>query len=347
MTRATPRLFAAGVLVAAALFLAGRVARETFGSGELVVFHAPSIVTRKVPPLTANITGRWSGDEPIRYRLNGGAWETLVPALPRMPKPWFSIELDPDALLVRGDNQLEIHAGPRTESLHFAYDPSPPALPMLVDWSKLGGRELEAQDGVWETVLADGEWRLRPVPGTEDYDRLLCITPSFPGGRRVECDIVLRRATQPDQLMGVGVLPYWAGHPDDPGVRPRRGWSFAIGWYYTLYGAIGMEFSRKQGGEGWRWVSAYRNDFMRPNEPYRCVIEVWAERGRDGKARRYRARMKWWPAAEAEPADWQELVDRPGGALLEDEYCVALNAHRCQAEFGPVRIRAVPDVVVD
>ncbi|MCC6783235.1 MAG: hypothetical protein IT457_10365 [Planctomycetes bacterium] len=347
MNLASPKPLACALLVAAGIFLAGRSARTSLGSGELVVFHAPSTVTRKAPPLTANITGRWSGDEPLRYRVNGGDWQELVPSPPRMQKPWFALEIDSDRLLPHAQNEVEIAAGLRAETLRFSYDPSPARLPIEIDWSKLSGRELEAQDGIWETLQVDGEWRVRPVPGTEDYDRLLCVTPSFSGGRRVECDIVLRRATQPDQLMGVGVLSYWAGHPDDEGVRPRRGWSFAIGWYYTLYGAVGMEFSHKAGGAPYHWVSSYRNEYMPPNVPHRLVMESWAERGAEGVAKRYRARLKWWPRGEDEPGEWQEIVDRPGGELLESEYCVALVAHRCQAEFGAVRVTAIDDVVVE
>lgn len=347
MTRSSPRLFAIAVLGAAGLFVSGRLARTSLGSGELVVFHAPSVVTRKAAPLTANFTGRWTGDEPLRYRLNGGGWRGFVPVPPRMSRPWFCIEIDADELLGHGENTLEIEGGLRRETVRFRYDASPPQLPISIDWSRISGRELEAQDGIWETLLVDGEWRVRPVPGAEGYDRLLCLTPSFPGGRRVECDIVLRRATHPDQLMGVGVLPYWAGHPDDPGVRPRRGWSFAIGWYYSKYGAIGLEFSHKAGGAGWEWVSSYRNEVMEAGVPYRLVMEAFAERTRDGAVQRYRARLKWWRRGEAEPEAWQELADRPGGKMIEDEYCVALNAHRCQAEFGPVTIEAVADVIVD
>ncbi|MFO1051419.1 MAG: hypothetical protein U1F36_04335 [Planctomycetota bacterium] len=346
MSLPTSRLLAITFLCAAGLFASGRLARATLGSGELVLFHAPAVVTRKAPPLTANITGMWSGDEPLRYRINGGAWAGLTPQPPRMTRPWFTIELDPQLLSRAGENLLEVEAGTRRESVTFRYDDSPVQLPITIDWSRRTGRDLEAQDGVWETVQIDGEWRVRPVPGAEGYDRLLCLTPSFRGGRRIECDMWLRRATQPDLLMGVGVLSMWAGHPDDPGHRPRRGWSFAIGWYYSQYDAIGMEFSHKQGGEGWKWISTYRNEAMQPNVGYHIVMESWAERDAQGALLRYRSRMKWWRKDGAEPKVWQELTDRPGGELFEEEYCVALNAHRCQAEFGPVTISAVDDVVV-
>lgn len=345
MSARRPMWFALSVAGAIGLFASGRLAKATFGAGELVVFHAPHLMSRKVAPLTANITGRWTGDGPIRYRLGDAPWRILDPVGPRMPHPFFAIELDAADLDEQEENLLVIEAGTRREEVRFRYDPTPPDLPKTVDFAIVQGRDLEAQDGVWETIEVEGEWRVRPVPGSEDYDRLLAVSPAFRGGRRVECDIVLRRATQPDQLFGVGLLPYWGGHPDEPSVRPRRGWSFLVAWYYSKYGAIGMEFSHKHAGEPWKWIQSYRNEVMRPGVVYRVIAECWAERDAEGRVLRHRGRMKFFERGSEDSTTWHELADRPGGELVEDEFCVALVAHRCQAEFGKVTISALPDVI--
>lgn len=315
--------------------------------GQLEVLHAPARVTRKVMPLTANVMVRLEGTGSLRQRVNGGPWTPVDASPPRVQHGVVPVEVDPAHLVEDADNVVELEAGGRTETVRFRYDSAPPSLPLRIDWAEVGTSGLEVQDGAWEVVAVDGEARVRPVPGTEGYDRILLLSGAFRGGRRVTCDVVLREPVEKGQLWGFGPLPYWAGHPEPEAVRPRRGWCFALSWFYSKYGAFGLEFSRRLGDGPMEWVAAYHSASLQRHEPWRCVVEAYAERREDGELIRNRMRTKWWPVGEAEPDEWLELADRGKARLVEDEFAVAFVVHRCQVEIGPVRIEAVPDVVVD
>ena len=77
------------------------------------------------------------------------------------------------------------------------------------------------------------------------------------------------------------------------------------------------------------------------------VTETWPEVDALGRHLRYVQRMKWWAKDEQEPASWMELADSQGCPLRPGPYAIALMAHRCQVEFGPVRIESLDSVQVD
>jgi hypothetical protein len=49
-------------------------------------------------------------------------------------------------------------------------------------------------------------------------------------------------------------------------------------------------------------------------------------------------RMKAWRQGEPEPEDWIESGDCALVKLPEREYSVALMAHCCRVDYGPVRV---------
>jgi hypothetical protein len=225
---------------------------------------------------------------------------------------------------------------PEITTLQFEYDPTPISLPLTVDWRTA---DLDVQDGFWETFSTPDGYRVRPKPGFEDYDRLIVVAGAFPGGRRIETDLVFRRSMTRSKPFGFGVLPLWGGHPDGASIRPRRGWNFSLVWFYSRYNGVGMEFSYKYGNAQPDWISSYRNLTLAANVRYFLAVEAWPELDAAGAHKRYRQRMQWWTEGEPPPHEWIELTDAEGAPIPPGEYAVALNAHRSQVDFGPVVIK--------
>ncbi|MBN2009921.1 hypothetical protein JW960_11315 [candidate division KSB1 bacterium] len=302
------------------------------------IFHQPDSYSRRYGYFTANICGTIDQHvEKVQYRLNDGQWQDLTQAGPRVPPPLFTLELR-DKYLETGKNFVNLKAIPYSGStselnLVFDYDPTPIKLPIIQNWSDV---DLDVQDGHWETFIKDGEWRVRPKIGSEDYDRVLAVSGAFAGGRRIETDLIFH--VNKGDPYGFGVLPLWGGRPDDDGVLPSRGWNFSLVWYYSHYNGIGMEFSYKYGENSPAWVSAYRNIQIVPEVKYTLIIECWPEAGSDGKHICYKQRMKWFRSGETDNFDWLKLSDIEGSPLPESEYAVALVAHRTQVSYGPVKI---------
>ena len=308
------------------------------GPSSVEVYHAPKLVSRRSGDFTANIVGALGGGgKELKYRLNDGPWSDVGRGGNRMPFPLFNVELFGDELRP-GLNTLVLKTIPSESeqenvTLDFEYDPKPIRLPIRVDWATT---ELDVQDGIWETFSVDGEWRVRPKPGAENYDRLLAVTGAFPEGRRVETDIIFRNYSDGSRPYGFGILPLWGGHPDNENVRPRRGWNFSLAWYYSHYEGVGMEFSYKNGKEEPEWISTYRPFKPKPGVRYHLIVDVWPEFDEKGRHSRYKQRMKWYAEGETIPYDWMEITDVEGSPIPEGEYGVALVAHRSQVEFGPI-----------
>lgn len=325
----------AGVLIVfGALELAGSA-----GKAPIQVYHCPVVYERRSGDVTANVTGELSRfARGARYRVNGGDWVDVRHSRSRVPAPNFTIEISAADLRI-GSNTLDI-TGERfgiwkeTRTCEFAYDSSRVVLPMVEDWTT---SELDAQDGYWETIEEQGEHRVRPVPGHEDYDRVLLVTGVFEGARRVETNFILRSHAV-DKPFGFGVLPLWGGRPDRDGVLPRRGWNFSLVWYYSHYEGVGQEFSYKDSAALPAWASNYRSFELRKNVLYQIVVEAGPVDDANGGHSHYYQRMKWWIAGETEPEEWMELVDNAGSPLPRGEFGVALVAHRSQVEYGPVRV---------
>lgn len=328
-------------LATTALAAAGAACGQLGSPGPLIqIFHAPRRFARRADDLTANICGRFNAAiKSARYRLNSGAWLKLGQAPPRVPSPLFTVELRASELLT-GTNSLEIEAianghKPEMQLVQFEYDPTQFSLPLKVDWSD---HDLDVQDGHWEKGVIGGRRCVRPVPGSENYDRLVVVCGAFAGGRRIETDLVFRYNVATDRPFGFGVLPLWGGHPDDPGTSPRRGWNFSLAWYYSHYHGVGMDFSYKYGEASPVWVNSYRNLDLKPGLRYFLITETWPEQDATGHHRYYRQRLKWWPETGRAPDEWIELTDVEGAPIPPREYGVALVAHRSQVEFGPVTV---------
>lgn len=307
----------------------------------LEIDHAPVLFTRRGGDLSANLCGRAFRYADLRYQVNGGDWQPLVQEDPRAPKPWWTVELLGQELRT-GVNEVVLEASAlgrstRRETLVFDYDDTPVELPLTQDWSGA----LDVQDGQWETLEVDGARHVRPVPGTEYYDRMILATGAFAGGRRVETEVTFRSFRPWETWCGFGVITMWGGHHDQ-GHRPRRGWRYAIAWYMKPYG-MWCEFSDKA-ADGQRH-DAFAGETWPEPEPgsrWSLIAECWPELDAQGNHLRHRQRMKLWPAGTPEPTAWLSVAERGDARVPPGEYAVALVAHECQAEFGPVRVQALP-----
>ncbi len=337
MRRALPPLL---LVLLAALFLAFYLPFRT--APLLDVGNVPERYGPRSGALTANVTGALTRHaRSAEWSLNGGPWQPVGRGFPRALAGAFVIEMAPEALRI-GENRLALRGRawlrpPEERTVSFRYDPTPVALPLKFDW---GAESLEAQDGIWERLKVAEEWRVRPRPGTEEYDRLLLLTGAFPAGRRIRAEATLRSH---DRALpwGFGVISLWGGHADDGTERPRRGWRFALTWYYSYQNSVGQEFSTKEGGSPAAWVNGYRNFVPKVGVTYRMLVECWSEEDPQGTRRRHLQRSKWWAAGEDEPGSWMTLRDDEGAPLPRGDYACGLLAHRCQVEFGPVSIEAM------
>lgn len=314
----------------------------------LEVWHVPDAYARRAGAFSANVAGGMAlaGVRRASYRLNGGRASPVGREGPRASRSTFSVELLPGELRP-GRNVLEIRAEgwlrpPHVIERTFRYDPAPVVLPLTNRWT-----DLDVQDGRWEVVEGSGERRVRPKPGTEGYDRMLAVTGSFGGDRRVETDVVFRRHTlglfhRGAREYGFGVLPLWGGHADAGMHRPRRGWHFGLSWYWSKPGGIGNELSRRDGDGVPAWVNGYRDFAIEPGGHYQIVVETRRMLDAEG-APFFAQRTKWWRRGDPEPSEWLSLEARVQPRLPDGEYAVALLAFNCQVEFGAVRVRELPD----
>ncbi len=312
---------------------------DAFGYGGPMIrlHHRPRRVRRRGGDLLLTAAGRvatWV--ESVAWRLDGEPWQPAGMGGLRAPRGEFTADVPCDGLAA-GDHRLEVEArGPgdrrAVESVDFRYEPSPDSLPLTEDWTG-DPAAFETDDGHWETTPApDGSTCVRPVPGTEGYDRILMVTGLLSGGRRVETTATLRREIGYKEW-GYGVLPAWAGRPDDDGAVPRRGWLYGLGWWFNAGGGAGLEISRRS--------SAAPPVIERRYEPMEAEVgrtdSVICEAFPHGDG--WRLRLKWWPVGTPEPAEWLELDDADG-CRLPDESAVALVCYGCNAEFGPVTVTA-------
>ena len=313
----------------------------------ITLYHAPETFSRRSGHFMAHITGTLM---PVvgkgYYRINGSAWQPIRHFAPRVPKPDFVIEMSSEELRA-GRNELHLRAEalarPAEEHLIvFSYDPSPIRAPFTVDWSS---PDLNVDDGFWERFQRNGEWRVRPKLGFEGFDRILIAAGAFRGGRRIETDIVFqgRRETWRRWMgwelpFGFGVLGLWGGRPDDPNVRPSRGWHYAMTWYYSFYNGVGMQMSNHYGPKPDRWLRTYRSYPVRIGVRYNVVLEFTREVFGEAKEPRFVQRSKWWAEDEPEPVEWLQIRDI-AGLLPDQEYGIALMAYNSSVDFGPIHVR--------
>lgn len=303
----------------------------------LTIHHAPKRFGPRAGAFTANVTGVLSRRvTSARWRLDDGPFRPLLHSPPRVRAPDFVVEM-PAGGLETGEHRLviEAHSWLRpTERrvVTFAYDPEPPAAPVVRRWT--ADEELDVQDGVFQRVRRpSGEWWVRPVPGTEGWDRTIVASGAFVGARRVTTRLVFRYATADRGRFGFGVFPLWGGRPGDGDPRPARGWRFALLWYYGALEAIGAGFSERIGDGAPLWVTNYRDFLAEPGRIHLLLTETWPERTGEGGLRWW-VRAKWWPRGEPEPRAWLAVSDDQGAPLPDLPYGVALFAHHSQVEFG-------------
>jgi hypothetical protein len=317
------------------------------------LFHPPGRFARRSEALTANVTGAFArGTTDASWRLNGGRWTPIPQGGPRARAPRFVIEIDAGALR-RGANTIELRAAAADGSTWqdrrvFAYDHAPIALPLVRSWRDATP---EAQDGPWEVVApAGGAPVVRPAPGWEGYDRLLLVAGSFPGGRRVETTVRLRRHTArplSTQDWGFGIAPLWGGHPDTSGNRPRAGWRYGLTWFFSRRGGVGVELGERRGAAAHTSRGRYGRVRPVPGLLYNVVAEAEPVHDDEGAPRRWSLRTRWWRADRPMPRDWTAVSPAPttpeAAVLTGREFAVALIAHRAQVEFGPVSVSALTD----
>lgn len=301
----------------------------------LRVDHLPRVYGRRVDELTANVCGRYDQSVGLEYRVNEGVWTSWRPpeaGSPRTPAGRFTIEV-PAADLHVGPNRFAVRSGSREIERDFTYVAKPVSLPATSDWTDPA--QLDVQDGQWE-IAHDGRGNVvRPVPGTEDYDRLLLATGMFAGARRVECEMTFKTAPLAGRPFGFGLIPLWAGHRENEAVRPRRGWRFGIAWYYSNWSGFGVEGSDKLGAAKPRSLDVRSPTDLRRGSRWHLVSEA-KPTGAGWKLGLAYSQIG------ANAASHTVEVEIPGDLLPGDrEYSVALVAHRAQVEFGPVRVRAL------
>ena len=313
---------------------------------ELVIFANQSdTVSRKTNDLSANFQGKISRlVRTLSYNANQSMPRSfdqgLVGGSPRTPGNDFVLEVPAQDLLL-GINELNVEltsflGSTRTVGRSFLYDTEAPSLPLEVTWN--GTQALEVQDGFWEKIDVGEETRVRPVPGSEDYDRLLLVTGAFTEGRRIEVEATFRSRMEGAKHYGFGVIPFWGGHNDNQLKSPRRGWTYGIAWYYSTGGGLGLEFSHKIADRPHDTVKSYRPYQVETGKTYQIEIEGWPEKDEAGNHARYVLRMRWREKGLSEPGEWMELEDNDPAALPFGGYAVALVAHRTQVEFGPIVI---------
>jgi hypothetical protein len=313
--------------------------REHASQPLVTVYHEPVRFDRRSHAFSANVTGTLA-DENVTavYSLNGGPDVELPQGGHRSPPPRFIVEMEADELRA-GSNRLDIRArrGGRTQELsyEFAYDPTPPRLPIELEWKDAA---IVVEDGHWERFQSDdGQWRVRSKPGDEGYDRVIVFAGAFDGARRVETDVIFRYRVDAGEW-GFGLLPLWGGRPENTDFRPKRGWLFSLAWFFERQRGVGNEFSQRTGVEPPSFTTAYHDLVLEPDVRYRVITETWPERDASGAFVRYFQRMKWWPAAAPEPAGWIVLADDQRLPLPERDYGVAFVCYRSQVDIGPVRI---------
>jgi hypothetical protein len=316
------------------------IARRLPDAKEIEIRHLPARFGHRSNDFTANVWGyRGMQTRDIRYRLNNTAFSVVSVEPPRVGHNTFVIELPVEACR-KGTNELTLEVVDKRGNVRhiqrsFQYDPEPPALPLVTDWRS----DLDSADGFWETVDRDGVSWVRPIPGLEDYDRVIVAAPAFAAGRRVMATMLFRGQLQ-DKPFGFGLLPLWGGRPDRDGHTPRRGWCFAISNYYSGHGGVGMEFSYRDGGADPAWAGVYRGLDIEPGQTFEIVAEAWPEFSPDGKHYCFRQRTRW-STVGGEAGPWMELSDIQGAPLPCRDYGVAVIAHQCQIECGPVRIEPI------
>ncbi|WP_425092186.1 hypothetical protein [Tropicimonas sp. S265A] len=306
-------------------------------------FDPPGVIGLKTGDLSANLNGERGVFGRLHdgtvFRANNGGWRAFVEKSPRLSSGAILLEVPSDQL-IPGLNEVEVVFTSflgltRQINVPFEYAPEPVSFPISWDWSR---DMAEVQDGVWERRETAEGWRLGPVEGAEGYDRLVLVAPPFDGPRRVTVDVTFRKNT--GRPFGFGVIPLWGGHNDPDARSPRRGWEYAIAWYYDVQNGFGVELSRKDGARPHTTVRKYDARDIVEGETYRIIAEARGPLDVTTGSAGYSLRMQWAHPASGQISDWIELTDA-SVPVTDQPHAVALVAHRAAVDFGPVFVERI------
>ena len=345
----TSRFVAIAALV---LVIVLGIAEYRFSFGEtsnyIRFYSMPPSFLNKADGITLNIHGKLNEFVSIEhYRINNRQRIQSRTGSPRLNENEFVIEFLAEDLNA-GENILNVTivnllGSKRQVELVFNYDSTPPKLPVLINWTNTS---LESQDGQWEKVKKGGQVLVRPVPGTEGYDRILLASGAFKGSRRVESIVTFVKGAKSNKLFGFGIIPLWGGHADSTRNSPRRGWKYGLGWYYSKEKGIGVEFSDKVDDEKHITLSKYTKFKPIPGKRYKIVIDSKQILSARGEHLTYFQTMTWTRLDSNQPPISVELYDKRNEPFGDFQYSVALLAHRAQVEFNSVTISVLEPIIV-
>ena len=316
---------------------------------ELIQFYPmPSVFLNKADGLSLNIHGKLDETVSIKnYRINSGQERMPRADSPRIKDREFVLEFLVDDLQA-GKNKLKVTISnmlgrKREVDLSFEYDATTPHLPLVISWQNAS---LESQDGQWEKIQRGDQVLVRPIPGTEGYDRILLASGAFKGSRRVECTLTFVSRDSSAKLFGFGIMPLWGGHTDSTQLSPHRGWKYGLGWYYSKDEGVGLEFADKIDDDQHITLSKYTKFNPAPGERYKIIIDAQQVLNEHGDHVTYRQTMTWDTLNSNQEPITIELKDDRAEPLKDSHYAVALLAHRAQVEFGPVKVSRIAPIIL-
>ncbi len=279
----------------------------------------------------------------VFYTLNGRDEETditLGSDLHRLAMEGdFNIDIERSELR-EGKNQVDLFIErdgevllSRTVSFSYSSANSWP-IPYYVDWSKAGKLQnvVEVVDGKWEITVGGVHIK------EQYYDRVLAFGDSSWTNYEVETSVVFHDYIPPVEgpptynVSHVAIASRWPGHDHD-NLQPDRKW-FPLG--------ATSEFRITDDYDSCRWRIFDGENFYVEQEltDYRCIQPEKEYRLRhrveDISETEARYSVKFWPADEKEPEQWDlravEVMTRKetGSALLL--------AHNTEVTFGNISV---------
>ncbi|MFN2117690.1 MAG: InlB B-repeat-containing protein [Candidatus Promineifilaceae bacterium] len=298
-----------------------------------------------------NILGNVSdpvGIKSLTYQLNGGDETPLSigTANKRLINPGdFNIEIA-YADLNNGTNTVVIKATNdddqvTTTNVTVTYTAGVTwASTYTADWSSSSDIQDIAQ-------VVDGDWSLQGgnvIPLDVGYDRLIAIGDETWTDYEVTMPFTVKAIDAEGFTRGgpgIGLILHWLGHNQTEGQPPEQpllDWARVggIGWYkWSSTGIEGLEL------RGRNWNRGYDSDVVLDFDvPYVLKMSVQAS-SVSGDDRSY-YRLKLWPAAEAEPFEWN--LQAWSDATAEKNGSVVLVAHYVDVEIGNVQINNLDDL---
>ena len=315
-------------------------------------YQVPDKFSKKADYLTLNVSGELALPRRLTsiksYKINGQRWNLPQTRNSRIKGREFVLEFFAEDLKP-GVNKIAVKVenlfgSERIVSISVNYDDTLVELPEGVDGHS---GSLEPQDGQWEVVETNHQDVIRPIPGTEGYDRILLASGAFKGGRRVEATMRFVGQASESEDFGFGILPLWGGHPDTLNRSPRRGWKYGLAWYYNPEGGIGIEYSDKFSAERHIRVAKFSKFLAIPGSRHKIIVDSHQTVNKQGQHLGYRQSMTWYALDSKDQLIKMELDDTREQPLAHIHYSVALLAHRAQVEFWDITITPLPPVIIE